>query len=221
MARKSAVRNNLESSYYRIQGLVEKEEFVRYAQATDITAIQQNLLAALQCLDADEEKVGPEYYDNALTDLLDSESVISRRQKAYTLWRTAASRLKYSIESVKSYVSTLRKDVQNASGRPQTENDLENLLKMAEDASSWLASTETSQGALGTNVEPIVPDIELLDRAAALDKELLSISSKKIVPTTSVTNETPSASENASDVNAGEPSETVSSPPEIPEKEDL
>lgn len=215
------MRNNLESNYYRIQGLVEKEDFVRYAQATEINAIQQNLLATLQCLDADEEKVGPEYYDSALKELLDSESVISRRQKAYTLWHTAASRLKYSIESVKSYVSTLRKDVRNAAGRPQTENDLENLLKMAEDASSWLASTETSQGALGTNVEPIVSDIELLDHAGALDKELLSISSKKIVTTTPATNETPSASENASDVNAGEPSETAPPQPEIPEKEDL
>ena len=184
-------RNDLEKAVYRLQGELNSADFLAYLSNSEKSIAKNQLNKVTKFISEESnENLTEEIYLNHLNELIKTEIIVKHRQKEEEDRPVAIENLQNVINSALEFVQK-QKEIE-AKDRPQSDEELDILLKKTQESKKWLQEKIKKQGNSAKNVEPILLTSELKEKSDELQIQLTILKSKKKpIPKPEPKNETP------------------------------
>ena len=130
---------------------------------------------------------------NHLQELVKIEAMAIRRQNEEEERPVAIDTLHRTLNSVKEFIDQ-QKTIES-SQRPQTDEELADLLKKSQDIFKWLQEKSKKQAGTAKNVDPVLPVADLNSKNSELNDQLTFLQSKKMPVKIEVEEDKPVAEE--------------------------
>lgn len=219
---KAAVRNDLEVLMYRLKDLTDEDEtqngFIEYATNEDLEAIKKAIEESSNFLMRDDNLMTMDDLRKNHQNLMISEGPVNRRASDYKDRPEMIKKLRKQISSITEFVARVRSDSPDPATRPQTDADLEGLVKTANETLAWLNPLVIQQETLPTNQEPVLSSVDIKVKTFSLSHALDAIVNKRI-PKTVEPNEAKKTGENSDSKPTNENTQSESKETPAPDSE--
>lgn len=174
-------KNNLETFIYAMQDKLSNADVEAASTEEERSTLREQLSAASDWLYEDGMDVGAADYIARADELNSTAKEIMFRVKEHKDRPEAVSRLEQSLKMSFEFVEkvkTMNANLTEGENPWITETEMESLLTVANETSTWLAEKKAKQAETPLTETPVLKTSAIAQKAAKLDRELLSLIKK-------------------------------------------
>lgn len=172
-------RNDLEKSLYRIQGELSNVEFLEYTSNNEKSELKSQIGKTSKFLSEDPVDKTVAIYQKYMVEFTKIEDLVKLRRREEQERPSFIEQLQKKIAAAIDYCNT-QKTTLPAIQRPQTDEELEMLLKKAQETSKWLIEKSKKQAGLKRSENPLLLCSDLEDKISELNSHIINLQSKKM-----------------------------------------
>ncbi|KAI8388389.1 heat shock protein 70 family [Radiomyces spectabilis] len=190
-------RNSLESFVYRTQDFLEDDVVAKVTSEKEQEHLREKLSETSDWLYDEGEDAEAGAYSERLRGLQSLERRIRTRHFEYLKREENVSRLTTSVQLAQTFVEQSRQTEAKDQEPVYTDEELDNLLKLAETVEQWKITKVAEQEKLGDQVDPVLTTAATDEKCKQVDEALMKLIRKKKASSSSKKSEKPTADENA------------------------
>ncbi|RUP43379.1 hypothetical protein BC936DRAFT_137265 [Jimgerdemannia flammicorona] len=171
-------RNNVESFVYRTQDFLYDDIVELVSTEVQRVHLREQLSETSDWLYGDGEQAQTEDYIAKLKNLQKLEKPITFRRSEYKKRPETVKSLQSSISVARRFVESIRANTMEED-RYHTDEELDKLELVCDDAEDWLAAKQREQDKLALYVDPVLLTTDIESQAKVVERETMTLLMKK------------------------------------------